>query len=314
MTGQVVVAGEALADLVPRLDGTLEPALGGGPFNTARTLGRLGRPTTFVGSVSRDRFGDQLAAALAADGVHLAAPLRTDRPTSLAMAELAPDGSASYRFYFAGTSAESLAPDVALRALPTQIAALHVGSLGLVLEPLADAVEGLVAQAPSGTLVMVDPNMRPSILGDPVGHAARLVRVFARADVVKVSDADLAILSPGEAPESAARALLAHGARLVLLTLGPRGAVALGAFGVRAVAAPQVAVVDTIGAGDIFSGAWLARWLELAAALDDGDAVQEATDFACRAAALSCSRRGASPPTRIELPAHDADAPANARR
>ncbi len=299
--GHVVVAGEALVDLVPRPDGALTPALGGGPFNTARTLARLGQSTSFIGSVSRDRFGDQLAAALAADGVHLAAPLRTDRPTSLAMAELAGDGSASYRFYFTGTSAEGLTPQVALRALPTEVAALHVGSLGLVLEPLAEAVEALVCRVPREALVMVDPNMRPSDLHDLAGHTARLTRIFARADVVKVSDADLAILSPGQAPQDAARALLAKGPRLVLLTLGPQGAVAFGAFGATAVAAPQTPVVDTIGAGDIFSGAWLARWLELNPLLHDGEAVREATEFACRAAALSCTRAGAYPPTRGEL-------------
>ena len=299
--GRVVVAGEALIDLVPRADGALAPALGGGPFNTARTLGRLGHPAAFIGAVSSDQFGDRLAAALAADGVLLDRALRTDLPTSLAMAELDGAGSANYHFYFAGTSAEALQPKTAIAVLPNDVAALHVGSLGLVLEPLASAVEALVDRLAGKALVMLDPNIRPSIIRDAAGHAARMGRVVARADVVKVSDGDLQVLAPGQSPTQAARALLARGPKLVLLTLGAQGAIALGAFGSRMVAAPETTVADTIGAGDIFSGAWLARWLELGRPLADGEAVEDATDFACRAAAFSCAREGASPPTRGDL-------------
>lgn len=297
----VVVAGEALVDLVPRADGALAPALGGGPFNTARALGRLGHRTAFIGAVSRDQFGDQLAAALADEGVLVDGGLRTGRPTSLAMAQIDAHGSASYRFYFEGTSAEGLTPEIALAALPTNVSALHVGSLGLVLKPLADAVEAVVGRLAGKALVMVDPNVRPSIIADPAGHAARLLRVVAQSDIVKVSDGDLDVLAPGRSPQDAARDLLALGPRLVLLTLGARGAVAFGDFGACAVEAPAVKVVDTIGAGDTFSGAWLARWLELAEPLSNRDAVREATEFGCRAAAWSCARQGAAPPRREQL-------------
>ena len=297
----VVVVGEALVDLVPRSDGALVPALGGGPFNTARALGRLGHRTAFIGAVSRDQFGDQLAAALLDEGVLLDDALRTDRPTSLTMAQLDAGGSASYRFYFKGTSAEGLTSEIALAALPSNVPALHVGSLGLVLQPLADAVEALVGRLAGKALVMVDPNVRPSIIADREGHAARLRRVMAQSDIVKVSDGDLEVLAPGRPPQDAARDLLALGPRLVLLTLGAKGVVAFGEFGALVVAAPVVKVVDTIGAGDTFSGAWLARWLELGRPLSDGDAVREATEFGCRAAAWSCARQGAAPPRREQL-------------
>ncbi|HET6971178.1 MAG TPA: PfkB family carbohydrate kinase [Phenylobacterium sp.] len=301
MAGPVVVAGEALVDLVPGADGDLSPLVGGGPFNTARALGRLGQPTVFLGSLSGDPLGRRLADALAADGV--AAPLRTGRPTSLALAELDAQGRASYRFYFAGTSAEALEPAEAVAALPPDAAALHVGSLGLVLRPLADAVEALVGRVAGRALVMIDPNVRPSMIEDRASYDARLARLVAQADVVKVSDEDLQVLAPGPPPRAAARALLDRGPRLVLLTLGADGAVAFGAFGEVTAAAPQMAVVDTIGAGDTFSGAWLARWLQLGRPLDDAQAVRDAAAFACRAAALCCARAGASPPTSAELAA-----------
>lgn len=299
--GVVVVAGEALVDLVPQGDGALACLVGGGPFNTARAVGRLGQAAAFIGRVSRDRLGAEIAKGLAADGVALDPRLLTERPTSLAMAELDAEGAASYRFYFAGTSAEALEPGLALEVLPEGAAALYVGGLGLVLEPLASAVEALVDALAGTALVMVDANVRPSVIADMSAYKARLERVVGRAHVVKVSEEDLQVLSPGVPAHEAARALLAEGPRLVLLTLGAEGAIAFGSFGERSASAPRVDVVDTIGAGDAFSGAWLARWLQQERPLDDAEAVAEATAFACRAAALSCTRRGASSPTLAEV-------------
>jgi fructokinase len=219
------------------------------------------------------------------------------------MAQLDPAGGATYRFQFEGTSAPSLTPELAQAALPEGPAALHVGSLGLVLEPMAQALESLVERLAGRVPVMVDPNVRPALIGDPAAYRARLDRVIAHADIVKVSDEDLAVLDPDRPAPLAARRLLAKGPRLVLLTLGAQGAMAFGSFGARTADAPKVAVVDTIGAGDTFSGAWLARWLDLGRPVGDGERVLEATAFACRAAALSCTRAGAQPPTWAELQA-----------
>lgn len=303
MRGPVVVGGEALVDLTPRIDGALMPLIGGGPFNTARAVARLGHPTTFLGCVSRDRFGEEIAAALMAEGARLDDRLRSDRPTGLAVAELAADGSASYRFHLAETSVPELTPELALEVLPDQMAALHVGSLGLVLEPMASALEAVVEHVRGRALVMADPNVRPAVIADLDRYRARIERVLAASDVVKVSDADLQILWPEMDAQAAARRVLGMGPQLVLLTLGGEGAVALGSFGAREVIAPRVPVVDTIGAGDTFSGAWLVHWLASEASLDDGDAVAGTTAYACAAASLSCTRAGASPPSPADMAA-----------
>ena len=134
---------------------------------------------------------------------------------------------------------------------------MHVGTLGLVLEPMAGALEAVVARFSERALVMVDPNCRPTVLSDAAGYRARLRRVFAGTHVVKVSEEDLAWLSPGIAAEGAARALLAQGPAVVLLTRGGDGATALTARESIEVAAPPTTVVDTIGAGDAFSGGFL---------------------------------------------------------
>ena len=284
----IAVAGEALVDLVPAGDGSLRAHAGGGPFNVARTIGRLEQPVAYVGRLSRDRFGEQHAQMLAEDGVALDCVVRTDDPTTLALAELDASGAASYRFYTAGTAA----PGLTQAALPPRLDALHVGTLGLALEPVGATVEGLVAR--TDALVMVDPNCRPGVAPDEAAYRERLRRVMARADVVKVSDDDLRWLGAD-----------AHGlAPVVLLTRGGEGAIALTAQGEVEVPAPPVDVVDTIGAGDAFGGAFLAWWLGNGLgrdALRDRASVWAATEFACLVAARTCERPGASPPRLPEL-------------
>src|SRR3954447_3814766 len=188
--GTILVAGEALYDLVPRGDGDLSAHPGGGPFNTARTIARLEQPVTFLGRLSSDRFGATLERMLAEDGVALDAVVRTMDPTTLAVAEVDAQGVARYRFYTQGTSAAGLTTEAALAALPDGVDALHVGTLGLALEPVAGAVEAVVERLAGRALVMVDPNIRPWAIADPAAYRARLERVLARTHVVKVSEED----------------------------------------------------------------------------------------------------------------------------
>jgi fructokinase len=302
--GLIVVAGEALIDLVPGPGDALAAHLGGAPFNTARALGRLERPVAYLGRISTDRFGARLTGALAADGVQLDAHVGTDDPTTLALVELDAGGSATYRFYIDGTSAPGLTPEAALAALPPGAGFLHIGALGLAVEPAAAALEALARELHGRAVVMVDPNCRPAVIADAAAYRARLARVFSLADVAKVSEEDLAWLAPWLPARDAARALLGQGPAVVLLTLGGEGAVALTAHGETAIDAPRVDVVDTIGAGDAFSGGWLAWWSERGLGRDDlanARAVAEATRFACLVAARTCARAGAEPPRRSEL-------------
>ena len=300
----IVVAGEALVDLVPAADGTLGAHPGGGPYNAARTVGRLGQPVAYLGRLSTDRFGRRLRAELVADGVSLTGTTDTDDPTTLALAEVGEAGVARYRFYTAGTSAAGLEPAAALAALPAATAALHVGTLGLVLEPMATALEAAVEAVGDDVVVLVDPNCRPWAITDEPTYRARLARVVARADVVKVSEEDLAWLEPELPPLDAARRLAAAGSGVVLVTRGADGAVVVAGDRVDAVPAPAVELVDTIGAGDAFGGAFLAWWRRADLGRGDvrrHDAVIEATRFACLVAARTCERAGAVPPRLAEL-------------
>jgi fructokinase len=300
----IVVAGEALIDLLVQPDDGVVATPGGGPYNTARTIGRLGGAVTFLGRLSTDRFGRRLARQLADDGVGLGSAVTTDDPTTLAIAELDADGAATYRFHLLGTSAVGLTLDEARAVLARPSTAVHVGTLGLTAEPIATSLAGLVAEVPPTTLLMVDPNCRPAAIVDARAYVARLRRILGRAAIVKASVEDLAYLSPGATPPDAARHLVATGSGLVLVTDGPRPVRVVGTGIDLEVAVPRVAVVDTVGCGDAFGGAFLAAWVERGlgrSGLRDEAAVRDATTFAVQVAAITGSRAGADPPRRSEV-------------
>ena len=300
----VLVVGEALVDLIVSPDGSLEAVPGGGPFNLARTAARLGVSTSFGGGISDDVFGRRIAALLRADDVATPVSARTGFNTTLAIAELDDSGAASYTFYLDGTAAAELHDgDV---VITDNVDALAVGTLGLVAEPVASTVERLVAGVPDRVLVFVDPNCRPSVITDNAGYRARLHRVLARADVVKVSGDDLAYLDADADPLDVARGLLALGPRVVLFTDGADSVRILCATEEVVVAVPRVDVVDTVGAGDAFGGAFLAFWGRAGLHRDDLTDLAALGDVVARAivvAGITCTRAGADPPHLSELPA-----------
>jgi fructokinase len=301
----ILVGGEALYDLVLQGEGDdVRGHPGGAAFNTARTIGRLGQPVAYLGRLSTDTFGERLTRMLADDGVGLESVVHTDEPTTLALAEVDHAGVARYQFYERGTAAPGLDPETALAALPATVDMLHVGTLALTFEPVASALEAVVARLADDALIAVDPNIRPRAVGDEAAYRARLARVLSHSHVVKVSEEDLSWLHGDLPPAEAVRELLAHGPVLGLLTRGPNGALVVTRTAEVSVPAPRAKVVDTIGAGDAFGGGFLAWWSERGLSRDDLgtiDLAVEATTFACLVAARTCSRPGASPPWRSEL-------------
>ncbi|MGH3250633.1 MAG: PfkB family carbohydrate kinase [Trebonia sp.] len=315
----IVVAGEALIDLVVAAGGQVDARPGGGPYNAARTLARLGAETTVLGRLADDRFGRLLRDRLTGEGVALGVPEPSGKPSTLAVAAVDPAGAASYSFYLDGTAAADLEYEVLRKALPADATAVHVGTLGLVMEPIGAAIERLVAaDVPAGTLVLLDPNCRPGAVADHEAYRRRIGAVARRADIVKASVEDLAYLYPGVPAEEAVAPLLEAGPSLVLVTDGPRPARAFLPDAVLSEAVPAVTVVDTIGAGDAFGGGFLAWWTAHGLGRSDlrrdappADAppahalIGKALKVAVAAAALTCARPGADPPTRAELQARN---------
>ena len=305
----IVVCGEALIDLTSSRTepGRFDAHPGGGPCNTAVGLTRQGVATGFLGRLSSDEFGVKLRNHLA--GVDLSRVVITNDPSTLAIAHIAPDGGASYAFYARGTAD----PGLTTAELPTlgdEVAALHMGTCALVFEPCGSTLEGVfLEERRTGTrFLALDPNVRMGIVQDVDAYRARIVRMIAAADLVKVSDADIKALWPGEVVETRVAALAASGPAIVVLTRGGDDLTAYRANSTTVtVPAQRVDVVDTIGAGDTANAAmlsWLQRRGDLTRAGVNAltnDDVSAMLTFAAKAAAITCSRAGANPPTFAEL-------------
>ncbi|MEU5399322.1 carbohydrate kinase [Streptomyces sp. NPDC005963] len=295
----IVVAGESLIDLVPHPEGTglapLLPRLGGGPYNTAVALGRLGARVAFCSRMSTDGFGDALLAGLHGAGVDTSLVVRGPEPTTLAVATVGADGSAGYTFYAEGT-ADRLFELPA--ALPDEARAVALGTCSLVLEPAATDYEALLRrEARRGLVTLLDPNVRPGLIPDPDAYRKRYSSWLPDVSLLKLSEEDARWL--GGVPQ---------GPGAVVLTRGAAGLTVWTRQGVEvSVPAAAVKVVDTIGAGDTVNAALLhglatrdALSPHALAALD-ADGWREVLEFAARAAAVTCSRSGAQPPYASEL-------------
>jgi fructokinase len=304
----ILVAGESLIDLIVGPDDGVHASPGGGPFNAARTIARLGQPARFLGRFSADPFGQILTGKLAQDGVELAIPGRVTEPTALAIVALGGRGVPEYWFHVAQTATFVLDQPTALRALQADVTAVHIGSLGLVVDPMASELERLVPRLSPDVLLMLDPNWRAQAIPDADAHLARLRRILLRTDILKTSTEDLSFLVPGCGIAEAARILLGWGARCVLVTDGPSSIHAFTGADQIAVQAPPVEVVDTVGAGDAFGGAFLAWWVERGLARENlahSPQLLAAVTAAARVASLTCARAGAEPPWRHELDADE---------
>lgn len=307
----ILCCGEALIDMLPfqTPDGQagFVPHAGGAVFNTAIALGRLGRSTGYFGALSTDLFGAQLRHSLAQAGVDARLCPRVDRPTTLAFVQLVA-GQARYAFYDENTAGRLLAV-ADLPPLPAEISTLFFGGISLVVEPCAKSYETLMQQAQGTRVIMMDPNIRPGFVRDERAYRARLMRMLAGADIIKLSDEDMRWLYPGHTEQAVVAALRAAGTAVVLITKGADGASAHGPNGQLDLPALAVPVVDTVGAGDSFNAGFLASLDEqgfLGRAMLrqlPAPAMAQALHQAIRVAALTVSKAGANPPSLAELQA-----------
>ncbi len=305
----ILCCGEALIDMLPRPGAAGEtlylPASGGAVFNTAIALGRLGVPTSFFTGVSTDFFGEQLKATLLASGVDLAPVRFSARPTTLAFVKL-DGGQASYAF-FDENSAGRMLTQADLPTLSSKVAALHFSCISLIPEPCGSTYEALMAREHRNRVIMLDPNIRAAFITDKERHLARMRRMIAITDIVKLSDEDLAWFGESGTHDEIAARWLAAGPKLVVLTAGAKGASGWTRAGRVSVPATKVDVVDTVGAGDTFNAGILAALhdadllTKAAVANLTPDQVEAALSLAARAAAVTVSRAGANPPWRAEL-------------
>ena len=305
----IVVCGEALIDFTPARGEEGEafvPHPGGSPYNVSVALGRLEVPAAFLGRVSTDAFGRRLRQYLAANGVDLRYLREGPELTTLAFVH-GTAGEPEFTFYGEGTADRRLRPGDLPAAFPMEVLALHGGSISLVLEPIASTLDGLLRRERGKRLISLDPNIRPGLIRDREAYRRRLDEWVSSADLVKVSRADLSWLFPKDSIDVAAGRWREAGPALVVVTLGAEGARGFGPSGVVQSPGIPVRVVDTVGAGDAFTGGLLA-WLSHHGRLSREEVqrltaseLARALHYANRVAALTSTRAGADPPRRREV-------------
>lgn len=287
-----LVIGEALIDIVEHTGRPNAAAehIGGSPSNVAMGLARLGHRALLATRVGQDPRGDRIRDALELEGVNFTSTSLEGDRTSTARATIDTTGAASYDFDI----------DWRFDSPAESTAVVHAGSIALFLEPGGTSVERYLAQLPPEAIVTIDPNVRPDLMPDHATALARFGRVSARAQLVKLSDEDAEWFFPGRSPIDIARQILSYGPRVVVVTLGAAGALAVTSKRDYAIPAAPASVVDTISAGDSFMAALVSSLLTLG--LTGVEAHIEAVlDRAARAAAIAVSRAGANPPFSAAL-------------
>lgn len=307
----IICCGEALIDMIPTVDTDgregFTPHAGGAVFNTAIALGRLGAPVGFVSGISTDMFGDMLRNALQESHVATDNVVVSDRRTTLAFVALK-NGQASYLFFDENSAGRMLVPEQ-MPDISDDATALYFGGISLINAPAADFYVDLAVREAGKRVIVADPNIRINFVTDEPAYRARLERLIAHTDILKVSDEDLDWIVPGPLTllEKAER-LQISGPEMVIVTRGSDGAMAL--FGdeqVVEVPAQRTKVADTVGAGDTFNAGVLAQ-LSMQGQLSKSaiqalnpEQASNALSAGTKVAGITVSRPGANPPWAHEL-------------
>lgn len=305
-----LICGEALFDLFgdegEEDSVSYDARIGGSPFNVAMGLARLGEDTGFFGGISNDALGAKLVEKFRKEGVSERYILRTDYLTTLSLVQKDAQGHPAYTFYGAN-AADRMVTTADLPDFTEPPLFLHVGSYTALVEPVAGTLKALIERERARTLISFDPNIRPTVEPDLGLWRRNTEGLVPLADVIKVSDEDLAQIAPNEAIADIARRWLSAGPELVIVTRGGDGATAFTSSFETGCPGVKVRVEDTVGAGDTFQAALLAGLRKLAAtdrtslATLGEERVQRLLQFAVQAAGITCSRRGADLPRIAEL-------------
>jgi fructokinase len=306
--------GEAVIDMIRRADGVFKPLPGGCSYNTSIAISRLGVSAAFLGRLSTNFFGNMQIERLRQNKVRDDLIIRRDQNPILAFIEVEEGKNPQYAFYIEGTVDQALTAEE-LPPIPEETSCMVFGSVSMTLEPIASTIESLVSgeAARKKTVIAFDPNVRPFAIKDRAEYIKRFEKWISFCTIAKISSEDFEYIYPGAGPDEALQKTIETGTRLAIITLGAQGSMAMlkrDDGSITKAAAPGVNVtnlVDTVGAGDTFHGAFLA-WLEINGKMSYKDVVNlsesdlhNALVFANKASALVCSRHGAEPPYLKEI-------------
>ncbi|HUV15155.1 MAG TPA: carbohydrate kinase [Pelolinea sp.] len=308
----IICCGEALIDFIPTPDGSAyRPCPGGSILNIAVGLGRMQVPVGFLSRLSNDLFGDLLSDHLLRDQVNLHFCPRIDGQTTLAFVSLRDELGVEpqYAFYATGAVDREMTVEDLPKQFENEVLALHFGSISLVLEPGATALETLMKRESRKKVLTLDPNVRPALISDVENYRLRFSRWVSLVDILRLSQVDFAYLYPGKDIIELLPEWFNAGLSLIILTQGENGSSAYLPNGTQVfVPAPKVKVKDTVGAGDAYFSAALAFLYDHGKLSDrslisgmNAKELKACLLFASKAAAINCTREGANPPSRHEM-------------
>ena len=300
----LLVLGEALIDLVQQDDGSYMPLLGGSPYNLCCAAAMQGVHAGYLNPFSTDTFGRSLQAQLIKSGAQsLSHP--SPCPTSLSIVTIQ-NGEASYGFYREGVADRAYTINEVISILDSQPAGIfHSGSL-MAMPPDHHILLSLIEKAKSmGWIISLDINARPRLASDLNVYRDALRDIAQQADWLKASDEDLHFMG-FENVELANAGYIANsfqnmGCSRIALTFGAKGAYLQVDDDAVSGSAPQVTVVDTIGAGDVFWASCLADWVKSHPKKSDTGFLEQTLNRALSASAIVCTRKGCAPPRLDEI-------------
>ena len=297
---QVWVAGEVLIDLIP--DGSdRKPIVGGGPANTAKALSKRGINTQFIDGISSDEYGQMAKDELVTSGVKLDYVKYSDKPTCLAIVSLSDSGSATYEFVIQNTATFDFTPDWLPNSETERPALLYIGTLATVIEPGASVLFEWAQSVANVAPIVYDPNIRPAVIGDRKQYVMQVERWVSISSAVKVSDEDIRWLYPSLEVEQVVNKWLAKGPSLILVTYGDKGLAGYRGGEKVSVDAVKVVVADTVGAGDTVGAILVEAIVKDSLSSLSGMELEMMLKRAAKAAAITVSRSGATPPTLKEI-------------
>ncbi len=302
----IVCLGELLMDFFPAEIGrplldvpAFRPVPGGAPANVAVAAARLGAQAAFIGKVGDDPFGHHLADVLRREGVNVHG-MRYDPAVRTTVNFLAqPDANSYTCLFYRNPGADMMlsVEDLDLGLLQ-HARALHVGSLSLAQEPSRSAtLEAIRIAHQAGALISFDVNYRPTLWADPSTARQQILAVVPLVDLLKMNEAEAELLSGQAEPDRAALAMIEHGPKLCVVTVGPGGSYARTPTTSVHTPAFSVQTVDATGCGDAFVAGLLDRLL---ASMDWQQQLalpklEAALRYASAVAALTATRQGVIP-------------------
>ena len=299
----VWVCGEALIDLIPVRPGSdqRQAIPGGGPANTAHALARLDIPTEFIGGLSDDQYGQRMRAEFIAGRVGLTFTPEHQLPTCLAIVSIDVDGGATYEFKIDGTATFAFTTENLPDPKVIQPDAIYIGTLATIIEPGASILKDWIIQAQDYAPIIYDPNIRSSVISDRSRYQEVVKEWVALSNVVKASEDDLAWLYPETDPLEIARSWVTQGVQVVVITKGENGIVGVTENQEVSIPGVKVEVIDSVGAGDTVGAVLVEALVEFGLEKLTRELLSHTLHRAALAAAITCSRAGANPPTKAEL-------------